>query len=283
MNQREINEQQKAAVIGHPISQSLSPLIHQYWFDAYHINGKYTAIDVDTPQLEKQVNTFKSNGFQGFNVTVPHKVAILPFLDKLAPLARQMGAVNTVKINPDGTTAGFNTDGIGFIKHLNYTAPDWAKHRPALVLGAGGAARAACLALLGADVPMIMLSNRTREKAEIIARDIGRGRMMVIDWSDRSDAVAGAGLVVNTTVLGMTGQLPLSLDLSCAMKDTTVYDIVFKPLETELLKSAHQHGLKTVDGLGMLVHQAAAAFKIWFGVDVSFDTVLQQKLHEALL
>jgi shikimate dehydrogenase len=150
------------------------------------------------------------------------------------------------------------------------------------VLGAGGAARAACLGLLGSDVPAVMISNRTRGKAESIATEIGRGRIIVIDWDDRNDAVVGAGLIVNTTVLGMAGQHDLTLDLSSAMKDTVVYDIVYKPLETSLLRQARGRGLRVVDGLGMLVHQGAAAFKIWFGVDVGFDEDLQQQLEQAL-
>jgi len=273
---------QKAAVIGHPVAQSLSPLIHQHWFDEVGINGDYNAIDVAEGALKQQLEHFKRDGYAGFNVTVPYKTAIIPLLDKLAPLARQMGAVNTVKINADGTATGFNTDGIGFVKHLKASASAWTQDKPALILGAGGAARAACLGLLGTDVPMVMIANRTKAKAEAIANEIGRGRVVVVDWDDRESALAGAGLVVNTTVLGMAGQLPLELDLGAAMAGTVVYDIVYKPLQTDLLKQAAERGLLVVDGLGMLVHQGAAAFKIWFGVDVGFDGRLRIKLDKAL-
>ncbi|WP_262693438.1 shikimate dehydrogenase [Kordiimonas aquimaris] len=276
------NTIKKAAVIGHPVAQSLSPLIHKHWFSETGIKGDYIAVDVLEGALEQQLEIFKNEGYTGFNLTVPHKTAIIPFLDKLAPLARQMGAVNTVKINPDGTTTGFNTDGIGLMQHLKLSAPGWQQDRPALVLGAGGAARAACLGLLTSNVPMVMIANRTREKAEAIADEIGRGRIVVVDWGDRENALAGAGLVVNTTVLGMTGQLPLDLDLVQVAVGTIVYDIVYKPLQTELLAQATDRGLVAVDGLGMLVHQGAAAFKIWFGVDVGLDERLRNKLDEAL-
>lgn len=272
----------KAAVIGHPVAQSLSPLIHNHWFEQTAINGHYSAIDVAVDKLEEQIDHFKQQKFTGFNVTVPHKTAIISCIDKLAPLARQMGAVNTVKIGEDGILTGFNTDGIGLMHHLKTTIPDWPYDRPALVLGAGGAARAACLGLLGSDVPAVMVANRTRSKAEAIAADIGRGRIIVVDWESRDDAVAGAGLIVNTTVLGMTGQPPLDISLKHALSDTVVYDIVYKPLMTELLKQAAERNLRTVDGLGMLVHQAAAAFKIWFGQDVQFDNALKKKLDDAL-
>ena len=272
----------KAAVIGYPIMQSLSPLMHSFWMAQKGIAGEYEAIEVAPEHLGAFVHEARKIGLSGFNVTVPHKTEILPYLDKVAPLARQIGAANTVKIAPDGTLTGYNTDSLGLITHLKNSAPGFPQDRPALILGAGGAARAAALGLLGEAFPMVMISNRTREKAQAIADDIGRGRMAIVDWDARDDAVTGAGLIVNTTTLGMAGQPPLELDLSGAAKGTVVYDIVYKPLETPLLAAAAARGLRTVDGLGMLVHQGAAAFKIWFGVDVGFDAALRTKLEEAL-
>jgi len=272
----------KAAVIGYPVAQSLSPLLHDHWMREAGINGQYEALEVAPDALAAFVKNAAREGYVGFNVTVPHKTAILPMLDTVAPLARQMGAVNTVKISDDGKLTGFNTDGIGFLKHLKASAPGVDLTKPALILGAGGAARAATAALLTENIPLLMIANRTRAKAEAIVRDIGRGRMTALDWDDRSDAVSAAGLIINTTVLGMTGQNPLELELSSAGKGTVVYDIVYKPLETELLKSAKAHGLTVVDGLGMLVHQGAAAFKIWFGKDAAYDAALKKKLLEAL-
>ncbi len=276
------NNIHRTAVIGSPIGQSLSPLMHSYWFRSERMSGSYEALEVSAEELETALSNFCSRGYAGFNVTVPHKTAIVPLLDRVTPLARQMGAVNTVKINADGTTTGINTDGIGFLKHLNLTVPGWAKDKPVLLLGSGGAARAAALALLNDKTPMIMMCNRTREKAEAIASDIGRGRITTVDWADRDDAVMGAGLVVNTTTLGMTGQPSLDLDLAKAGPDTVVYDIVYKPLVTPLIAAARARGLKTVDGLGMLVYQGAAAFKAWFDRDVGFDDGLRVKLLAAL-
>lgn len=282
MNAVTVKTPVKAAVIGYPIAQSLSPVMHNHWFKTAGLLGEYSAFEVAPNDLGDAVERLRAEGYTGFNITVPHKTAILPLLDKLAPMARQMGAVNTVKIAEDGRLTGFNTDGLGLAKHLNTSVPKWPRERPALVLGAGGAARAACLALINENVPMVMISNRTREKAQGIAEELGRGRMTVVDWADRNEAVIGAGLVVNTTVLGMSGQLPLEISLVGALRDTVVYDIVYKPLKTALLQQAEVRALRTVDGLGMLVHQGAAAFKIWFGVDVGFDDVLRKKLEGAL-
>lgn len=269
----------KAAVIGYPISQSLSPVIHNHWFEACGMNGSYEAIEVKPEDLKAAVEHLKAEGYAGFNITVPHKTEIIKYLDKVAPLARQMGAVNTVKIAEDGTLTGFNTDGIGLVKHLKDTIPEYPKDKPALIIGAGGAARAAALGLVNENLPMVMISNRTRAKAEAIADEVGRGRITVVDWNTREEAVAASGLVVNTTVLGMAGQPALELSLDNAASDTVIYDIVYKPLETSLLKAASDRGLKTVDGLGMLVHQGAAAFKIWFGVDVGFGADLRKNLE----
>ncbi|PCI63876.1 MAG: shikimate dehydrogenase [Kordiimonadales bacterium] len=271
-----------AAVIGFPITQSLSPLIHEHWMEEVGIVGSYSAVEVDPGALADFVKSAHAKGLSGFNVTVPHKTEILQYLDTVAPLARQMGAVNTVKISADGKLSGFNTDGIGLVNHLKASVPAFPLDKPALILGAGGAARAAALGLLTEKLPMVMIANRTREKAEKIAIEIGRGRMTVVDWDERNAAVAAAGLIVNTTVLGMTGQHPLVLDLTHAAKDTVVYDIVYKPLETDLLKNAKSFGLRTVDGLGMLVLQGAAAFKIWFGHDVGFTADLRAKLEAQL-
>ncbi|UTW55469.1 shikimate dehydrogenase [Kordiimonas sp. SCSIO 12610] len=271
-----------SAVIGHPISQSLSPVIHNHWFENSDVDGFYCAIDVDPADLGMFLENAKQSGLKGFNVTIPHKTNIIPFLDRLAPIARQMGAVNTVKIMEDGSTVGFNTDGIGLITHLKKSVPDWPKDKPALVIGAGGAARAAVLGLLNENIPMVMLTNRTREKAETIRDELGRGRITVVEWDDRSAAASAAGLVVNTTSLGMIGQPTLDISLESAASDTVVYDIVFKPLETNLLKTARERRLRTVDGLGMLVYQAAASFKIWFEKEVSYDDALHSKLMEKL-
>lgn len=272
----------KAAVIGHPVAQSLSPFLHTHWFEQFGVAGTYEAIDVMPNMLAIAVSGMKDRGFAGFNVTMPHKQSILPLLDRLAPAARQIGAVNTVKINEDGSLSGFNTDVPGLVAYLNETAPGWPKDKPALLLGAGGAARAAAAGLLTAGVPMVMITNRTRSKADDIAATIGNGRITAVDWNDRNSAVVAAGVIVNTSALGMVGNPPLDIDLKTAASDTVVYDIVYKPLETDLLKTARVRGLRVVDGLGMLVHQGAAAFKIWFGCNAGYDLSLRQRLSSHL-
>ena len=282
MNNEKNSQLLKAAVIGKPVSQSLSPMMHEHWFETLSLNGQYQAVEVQPGDLQSVLERFQNDGYAGFNITVPHKTTIVPLLNKLTPLAREMGAVNTVRFNSDGTTTGINTDGIGFLKHLKETAPNRPLDKPVLILGAGGAARAAALALLNDGASMIMLANRTRAKAEAVASEVGRGRITVVDWEDRSTAAGAAGLIVNTTALGMVGQPMLDLDLSHAAADTVVYDIVYKPLNTPLLKIAKERGLQTVDGLGMLVHQGAAAFKIWFDHEVGYDDALRQKLLSAL-
>jgi shikimate dehydrogenase len=276
-------DKNNTAVIGHPISQSLSPLIHNHWFENSDVFGFYNSVDVPPSELVEFVESAKNRGLKGFNITIPHKTNIIPFLDRLAPIARQMGAVNTVKIMDDGSCVGFNTDGIGLVTHLKKSVPDWPKDKPALILGAGGAARASALGLLNEKIPMVMIANRTRKKAEIIADEIGRGRITVVEWDDRSTAVAAAGLVVNTTSLGMIGQPALDISLDQAASDTVIYDIVFKPFETALLKAAKARDLRAIDGLGMLVYQAAASFKIWFDQDVTYDDELNSKLLEKLI
>ena len=268
----------KAAVIGFPISQSLSPLMHSHWFEQTGLDGKYGAVEVAESELETVMQRYKRDAYAGFNITVPHKTNILPLLDKLTPIAREMGAVNTVVFKSDGGAIGVNTDGIGFLRHLKETVPDWPKDRPVLMIGAGGAARAAAMALINDGVPLLMLCNRTAEKAQTVAKEIGRGKITVVDWADRNHDVMGAGLIVNSTTLGMVGQPTLDIDLSAAASDSVVYDIVYKPLQTDLIKKSKARGLRTVDGLGMLVHQGAAAFKLWFNKDVGFDATLRQKL-----
>ncbi len=272
----------KAGVIGYPIAQSLSPLIHNHWMRQLAILGDYSAIEVAPDALERAIDTFKRQDFCGWNVTVPHKTNIVQYMDTLAPLARTLGAVNTVKVDTNGHLTGFNTDVAGFMDHLQASAPDWPRDKPVLVLGAGGAARAAIMGLINQDVPFVMICNRTRPKAEDVAARLGRDRVTVVNWGDRNEAATSAGLIVNTTVLGMQGSPALDLDLSGAGKDTVVYDIVYKPLETPLIKQARSHGLQMIDGLGMLVGQAAAAFHIWFGITPNYDKALKTKLLSEL-
>ena len=196
---------------------------------------------------------------------MPHKIAIMAELDDIDDIAKTVGAVNTVTVGEDGKLSGTNTDVYGFLHNLKLKAPNWCVDKPALILGAGGAARAAAYALLQAGVPKIYITNRTLSKAEGLSKEFGSDTMVPLSWQSREAVVDQVSLIVNTTTLGMAGCAKLELDLTAAQKNTTVYDIVYKPLMTDLLLDAAARDLNVVTGFGMLVHQAAAAFNIWFG------------------
>lgn len=253
------------AVIGNPIGHSLSPLMHRHWIHQQGLDACYEKLEIAPGDLEKFVKDAPRAGFTGFNVTIPHKETIIPFLDKIAPQVRRIGAVNTVRID-GGITTGFNTDGIGFLAPLKAINFDF--RRPVLLVGAGGAARAILSALLLTDVPIVMISNRSRDRAYALVNSLGSGRASIVDGSTIDDAVAAAGLIINSTSLGMKDCGELSLDLTRAARDAIIYDIVYNPLATGLINSARDLGLRTIDGLDMLIHQGAASFKIWTGLEV---------------
>lgn len=266
----------KACVIGHPIAHSKSPLIHGYWLEKYGIEGRYDRKDIAPEDLREGIEALKSDGYAGFNVTVPHKETIMALCDHVDETAKIIGAVNTVVIDPGGNLNGTNTDWIGFWNALKHTLPDFdAKAGPAMVLGAGGAARAIIYALTQAGVPEIVLCNRTKEKAENLKRDfLHVGSIRVMDWDERS-ALEGFNLLVNTTTLGMAGQHNLDIMLDRLPQSALVSDIVYTPLMTVLLHDAQSRGNKIVTGIGMLLHQAAPGFEAWFRVkpDVTEDLV----------
>ena len=273
-----------AAVIGDPIAHSLSPLMHNAWIEACDSladKKAYGKLQVKADQLDDFFAAFRASPLVGVNVTVPHKEAVIPYLTRLSPGAKAVGAVNTILKQGDDLV-GFNTDGIGFLNHLKASAPSWRSDRPVLVIGAGGAARGILHTLLTTEVPMVMVANRSIGRANQLVADIGRGRAVDLPMDNLSDAITGAGLVVNTTSLGMAGCPPLDLPLDRAGADTVVYDIVYNPLETDLLKAANGRGLTTVDGLGMLIHQGAAAFKIWFGETPDTGDAVRNRLLAAL-
>lgn len=259
----------RACVLGWPVSHSLSPKVHGFWLKHYGIAGDYVARAVEPKDFEATLRGLKADGFVGCNVTVPHKEAALALVDEAHPEARRIGAVNTVVVREDGGLYGFNTDGFGFLENLRAGFAGFdAGTGPAVVLGAGGAARAIVAALLDAGAPEVRLLNRTRERAEALVADlsgIGSGTISVGDWDARGDHLRGAALLVNTTTLGMKGARALELDLTHLPKDAPVTDIVYNPLETDLLARARARGNATVDGLGMLLHQARPGFEAWFG------------------
>jgi len=256
----------QAGVMGWPISHSLSPRVHGFWLNEHDIDGSYEAIAVEPENISKALRRLSDDGFAGVNITVPHKEAALACADQTDTIAQRIGAVNTIVVQPDGTLQGSNTDGFGFLENLKSGVPAYQPAQgPAVVLGAGGAARAIVVALLDAGVPEIKLLNRTRDRAEVIADQIG-GSIGVDAWEKRAAVLSEATLLVNTTTLGMNNQPSLDIDLAALPLSALVTDIVYAPLETELLKAARQRGNQTVDGLGMLLHQARPGFASWFGV-----------------
>ena len=254
-----------AGVFGWPISHSRSPRLHGYWLRKYGIDGAYVPFATHPAKLEQAIRALPALGFKGGNITLPHKERALGLVDEATALAKRIGAVNTLLVREDGTLLGDNTDGYGFLAHLIASKPDWnAATGPAAVLGAGGASRAVVVALLEAGVPALRLVNRTTRRAEELAAAIG-GKIEVVAWDDRAAALKDASLLVNTTNLGQAGQAPLELALDTLPNAALVYDIVYVPLLTELLKAAQARGNPIVDGIGMLLHQARPGFAAWFG------------------
>ena len=267
------------AVLGSPVAHSKSPLLHGFWLKQFGIQGHYVPIDVMASDLEQVLQTLPKMGFVGANVTLPHKEKILSIADQISDRAALIGAANTLVFQPDGKIYADNTDGYGFIENIRQHAPDWqAKGGPALVLGAGGAARAIVSALLEAGAPEVRISNRTRARADQIKSDFG-GRVGVVDWVKAGAEIEYAHTLVNTTSLGMTGKSALTVSLDKLNPETLVTDIVYSPLETELLKAARSKGCRVVDGLGMLIHQAVPGFQRWFGQ----KPVVDQAIRDILL
>ncbi len=256
-----------AGVFGWPVEHSLSPRLHGYWLDAYGIDGAYVPLPVRPEHFEQALRLLPAMGFAGANVTLPHKEMALRAVDESSVLARRIGAVNTVVVREDGSLYGDNTDAEGFIANLREGAPNWdAGAGPAVMLGAGGAARAAGVALLDAGVPELHIVNRTASRAEKLAQELGH-RAKVSLWVDRARVLADAALLVNATLLGMDGQAPLDIELGLLAKDAVVTDTVYTPLDTPLLRLAAERGNIAVDGIGMLLHQGRRGFAAWYGVD----------------
>jgi len=261
-----------AGVIGSPIAHSKSPQLHGHWLKTYGIQGYYVPMDVSAHDLEQVLKTLPRMGFVGVNITVPHKEKVMEFADLVTDRATLIGAANTLTFQKDGKLRADNTDGYGFIENLRQNAPQWnVKSGPAAVLGAGGAARAVIASLLDAGVPHIYLSNRTRIRAEALQSEFGK-RIEVVEWVQAGNMLEDCATVVNTTSLGMLGKPPLRVPLDGLRKEALVTDLVYAPLKTRLLAEAEQVGCTTVDGLGMLLHQAVPAFERWFGVRPDVDT-----------
>lgn len=260
-----------AGVIGSPVAHSRSPKLHHHWLQQHGLSGHYVPLDIAGEDLAAALRMLPKLGFVGVNVTIPHKQAALRLADETTDRARRIGAVNTLTFRRDGGVHADNTDGAGFIENLRQNAPEWQPDAgTALVLGAGGAARAVVVALLDAGVPDLVIANRTRARAEALQAQAG-GPVRVVDWACAGDALVAARTVVNTTSLGMTGNPELRLPLDGLRTDALVTDLVYAPLQTGLLRAARDMGCTTVDGLGMLLHQAVPAFEHWFGIRPQVD------------
>lgn len=267
-----------AGIMGWPVAHSRSPALHNFWLDELGIDGAYVPLPVRPERLEQALRALPALGFYGCNLTLPHKQAALSIVDRVDPLALRIGAMNTVIVGPDGSLEGRNTDVYGFRQSLRESAPDWRPAAaPAVVLGAGGAARAVVAALLEDGVGEIRVVNRTGARAERMAEDLAvpLRHMSIHPWADRDAALQGAGLLVNTTSLGMTGEPELEIDLDRLPQSAVVVDIVYVPLETALLAAARRRGHRTVDGLGMLLHQGRPGFEAWFGAPAQVSRELR--------
>lgn len=264
-----------AGVIGWPIGHSRSPRLHGHLLARYGLDGYYVPLGVRPADFEAALAALPRLGFRGVNVTIPFKEQALALAGGVSDRAALIGAANTLTFGAGGAIHADNTDGYGFLQNLRQGAPGWtAAAGPALVLGAGGASRAVISALLSDGAPELRLANRTRARAEMLREHFG-ARVVVVDWPQASDAVAGARTIVNTTSMGMVGHADLTLRLDAASADALVTDIVYRPLLTPLLAQAQARGLRIVDGVGMLLHQAAPGFESWFGLRPEVDDALR--------
>lgn len=256
-----------AGVMGWPVGHSLSPRLHGYWLQHHRIDGAYVPMAVRPERIADALRALPVLGFAGANLTVPHKEMALAVMDEVEPLARRVGAVNTVVVRSDGSLLGRSTDGFGFLANILDAVLNWNPGaRPVTVIGAGGAAKAIAWALLDHGRGEVRIVNRTEARAQDLAGALGaRGR--AFGWARLGAALADTSLLVNATTLGMTGQPRLELELSALPKDAIVTDAVYAPLATELLKAARARGNRTVDGIGMLLHQARPGFAAWFGTE----------------
>jgi shikimate dehydrogenase len=270
----------RLAVIGHPVTHSLSPVIHGHWLQQYGLAGSYERVDIPlSGDFALELRRMAEQGFAGFNITLPYKQTSITACDAVDDLARAVGAVNTVFVQ-EGRLHGTNTDVFGFSENMRKQAPDFVADLPAaLVLGAGGAARAAVHALLQQNCSKIFVASRSIKNAETLRdHSVLPERVISIEWPECSKILPEVRLLVNTTPLGMAGQPPLDLSLAHMPENAAVYDIVYAPLETELLRQARARKLTAIDGLGMLLHQARPAFQAWTGIWPDIDDTLRQKV-----
>jgi shikimate dehydrogenase len=255
-----------AGLMGWPVMHSRSPKLHNYWLSQHGLAGTYVPLAIKAEGLRAALRALPALGFSGCNLTIPHKVAALDIVDRVDPVARRIGAVNTVIVAGDGSLEGRNTDAFGFVESVREAQPTWrADLGPIVVIGAGGGARAVLVSLIEQGAREIRLVNRTQARGEALARELG-GPIKTVAWEQRKAMLDGAAMLINTTSQGMVGEPPLDLALDTLPVSALVADIVYIPRETPLLAAARQRGNPVVNGLGMLLHQARAAFQAWFGI-----------------
>ena len=268
--------------MGWPVMHSRSPALHNYFFKQYGLAGTYVPLAIDPERLEPALRALAPLGFAGCNLTIPHKERALAIVDEVDDAARRIGAISCVVVRSDGSLAGTNNDVHGFVRNILQHQPGWrADAGPAVVIGAGGGARAVVYSLVERDAREIRLVNRTRQRADTLAREFGSS-VTPLDWTDRHRSLGDAAMVVNTTSQGMIGQPPLDLSLAALPTTALVADIVYIPLETPLLAAARRRGNPTVDGLGMLLHQACIAWQLWFGLDPVVTPELRATIEATL-
>jgi shikimate dehydrogenase len=270
-----------ACVIGWPVAHSRSPAIHRFWLKELDIAGDYVPVPVVPEEIAAFLRSFVASGYVGGNVTVPHKEAAFAAVSAMDAEARAIGAVNTLWID-DGKPIGSNTDSFGFLANLDEAVENWDKNpRGAVVLGAGGAARAVVFALIERGFAPVHLVNRTLERAELLAARFGKA-VRPAGWESADQLLREANLLVNTTTLGMKGNPSPELDLGALPDDAVVMDLVYVPLATPLLAAAKARGLRTANGLGMLLHQAVPGFERWFGTRPSVSPALRAAILKTL-
>ena len=271
-----------AGVMGWPVMHSRSPLIHNHWLDKHGLKGRYVPLAIRPEGLAAAMRALPALGFSGCNVTIPHKQQALTLVDEVHESARAMGAISCVTVRPDGSLLGSNNDAYGFIRNLRHQQPLWrAEDGPAVVMGAGGGARAVCYGLLQAGVREIRLVNRTPIRASEVAQALGPS-ITAWDWADRHAALDSVSLVVNTTSQGMVGHSALDINLDRLPRQAIAADIVYVPLLTPFLAAARARGNPTVDGLGMLLQQGPLAWKAWFGIEPEVTAELRQLVEASL-
>jgi len=271
-----------AAVMGWPVMHSRSPLMHSYWFEQLGLAGAYLPLAIEPGRLEPALRALHPLGFAGCNLTIPHKEDAMAIVDEVDDIAKAIGAISCVVVRPDGSLFGTNNDWRGFIDNLEQGQPGWrADAGPIAVIGAGGGSRAVCYGLLREGAREIRLVNRTRERAEAIAAELG-GPIAVLPWEARHDALDGVAMAVNATSQGMVGQPPLDLRLARLPRGALAVDIIYIPLETPYLAAARGRGNPTVNGLGMLLHQGRPAWKLWFGLEPEVTPALRERMERSI-